>query len=285
MDDKLNDSGLPLPDLQIENFRGIKKLTIPRLGRVTLLAGRNGVGKTTVLDAIGVYAARGRHQVLAQVLDGRDEIITPVDRSREDVVELDWTALFHNRAFSEGKGVSIGSRDKPDELTIEVTFLSYEQTPFALGASQGLFPNRVRGESVPALKVSYQEHCYYLLAIGMGVKHEISSHDLPPPIEHEVVGPGVLTRPDVARLWDQVALTDDEEFITRSIGLIYGIDVSRVAMVGRRSVWGQGGQTAGHRQVTGPQAPSSAKKPRRRCIAPFRRRLSACQLPRRFPPH
>ena len=76
MDDKQNDNVLLLPDLHIENFRGIKKLTIPRLGRVTLLAGRNGVGKTTVLDAIRVYAARGRHQVLAHVLDIRDEITT-----------------------------------------------------------------------------------------------------------------------------------------------------------------------------------------------------------------
>ena len=54
MDDKPIESGLLLPDLYIENFRGIRKLSIPRLGRVTLLSGRNGVGKTTVLDAVRV---------------------------------------------------------------------------------------------------------------------------------------------------------------------------------------------------------------------------------------
>ena len=65
MDDKPIDSSLLLPDLYIENFRGIKKLSIPRLGRVTLARRpKNGVGKTTVLDAVGVYAARGRQQVL-----------------------------------------------------------------------------------------------------------------------------------------------------------------------------------------------------------------------------
>ena len=50
---------LHLPSLSITGFRGIDTLTIPRLGRVTLLAGKNGVGKTTVLDAVRVYAAGG----------------------------------------------------------------------------------------------------------------------------------------------------------------------------------------------------------------------------------
>ena len=36
---------LHLPDLYIEGFRGIDKLSIPRLGRATLLAGRNGAGQ------------------------------------------------------------------------------------------------------------------------------------------------------------------------------------------------------------------------------------------------
>ena len=53
-----NGDALQLPDLFITNFRGIKNLTVPRLGRVTLVAGQNGVGKSTVLDAVKVYAAR-----------------------------------------------------------------------------------------------------------------------------------------------------------------------------------------------------------------------------------
>ena len=52
---------LHLPSLSIKGFRGIDDLSISRLGRVTLLAGKNGVGKTTVLEACRVYAARGRY--------------------------------------------------------------------------------------------------------------------------------------------------------------------------------------------------------------------------------
>ena len=61
-------NNLHLESLEIESFRGIDKLTIPRLGRVTLLAGKNGVGKTTVLEALRVYAARGHYAVMADIL-------------------------------------------------------------------------------------------------------------------------------------------------------------------------------------------------------------------------
>ena len=55
-----NSDNLHLPNLTIKGFRGIEELSIRKLGRVTLLAGKNGVGKTTVLDAVRAYAARGR---------------------------------------------------------------------------------------------------------------------------------------------------------------------------------------------------------------------------------
>lgn len=47
-----SENSLHLPELVISGFRGIDELLIPRLGRVTLLAGKNSVGKTTVLDAV-----------------------------------------------------------------------------------------------------------------------------------------------------------------------------------------------------------------------------------------
>ena len=63
-----------LPSLSIQGFRGIKDLSVPRLGRVTLLAGRNAVVKTTVLDAVRIHASRARPAVLFELLVSREEI-------------------------------------------------------------------------------------------------------------------------------------------------------------------------------------------------------------------
>ena len=68
--DTIADPPLHLSSLVIRGFRGIDDLTIPHLGRVTLFAGKNGVGKTTILDAIRVYAGEASRDVLSGVLRG-----------------------------------------------------------------------------------------------------------------------------------------------------------------------------------------------------------------------
>lgn len=90
-------NGLHLPDLSISNFRGIDLLSIKRLGRVTLLGGRNGVGKTTVLEAVRTYASRGSLNTLQDLLDKREEFVAGIDEDHDPVVSPDYTALFHGR--------------------------------------------------------------------------------------------------------------------------------------------------------------------------------------------
>ena len=115
-DERTND--LHLPDLSITGFRGIEHLSIARLGRVTLLTGRNGVGKTTVLDAVRVYAARGRPIVLHELLEQREEFVAVLDEDHNRVVVPDYTALFHGRGATQEDPIRIGPRGGGDDLLI-----------------------------------------------------------------------------------------------------------------------------------------------------------------------
>lgn len=52
-------SKLALPNLVIDNFRLFKHLEIERLGRLNLITGANGSGKTCLLEAVELWASRG----------------------------------------------------------------------------------------------------------------------------------------------------------------------------------------------------------------------------------
>ena len=243
MDDKQNDSDLLLPDLYIENFRGIKKLSIPRLGRVNLLAGRNGVGKSTVLDAIRVFAARGREQVLAQILNSREEVIELRDQEVTNSVEIDWTAIFHGRGVSDLLYISIGPKDKSDQLRIESTLFDLENT--ARDQLPATFSAVISGNRIQTLTADFQGHSFSLVSGGLGDRAHTGEKS-PPTLKLEFLGPGILPQSEMARMWDDVALTDAEELITKSIELVFGEGIDRVAVVGGYS---PGGLGAGRRAI------------------------------------
>jgi len=65
---------LILDSLEISNFRAFEHLTIERLGRVNLITGKNGVGKSALLEAIWLFAQRGNPDIMLDMLDFRDEL-------------------------------------------------------------------------------------------------------------------------------------------------------------------------------------------------------------------
>lgn len=94
MEDAYSKPPLYLPDLAIRNFCGIDELSVSRLGRVTLFVGKNSVGKTTVLNAVEIYAARGRRVDLERLLQDREEFVSIRDEDGDAALEVDWTTLF-----------------------------------------------------------------------------------------------------------------------------------------------------------------------------------------------
>lgn len=85
-----------LTDFTIRNFRGIKELTLPSLKRVNLFVGKNGVGKTSVLEAVELWAKKGDPAAIRALLARRDE-------------PMHWEPLFFDTADThEGQGRSDG---------------------------------------------------------------------------------------------------------------------------------------------------------------------------------
>ncbi len=229
-----------LQDLSIKGFRGIERLSIPCLGQVTLLAGRNGVGKTTVLDAVRVYAARGRPAVLMGLLNDREEFDTAFDEDGNEILFPDVTALFHGRKLSADDPISIGPLNTTDCLDIGISV-----TDALPGSQKKMFSELSPNGKMKVLKIMFRNKEWSLpldifpdeirLSRGRGIRrwHRLSDEDQwPPSMECESLGPGLLGNSDMARFWDRIALTDSENLPIEALQLILGDALERIAVIG-----------------------------------------------------
>ena len=94
---------LLLPSLEIQNFRAFEHLRIERLGRVNLITGKNNVGKTSMLEALYLYARGASPYQLLELLDMRDELPKQARTQSnlkvsedEDMIQ-NFKYLFHGR--------------------------------------------------------------------------------------------------------------------------------------------------------------------------------------------
>ncbi len=235
---------LHLPDLTIRGFRGIEALSIGRLGRVTLLAGKNGVGKTTVLEAVRVFAARARYSVLSQLLRHREEFSPSADDDGRKVPLPDFAALFHGRNPADHP-ISIGPGNGADQVTIRDIALVNEQ----ISMFERMLPDAAVGGTGHALQATYGKTEKVLPLFRLGSSEDPTYNTVDPhatrfwqrmwsdgngpsEIVCESLGPGLLGNRDITRFWVAVALTDHEGAAVRALQLVLGDNVHRVAVIG-----------------------------------------------------
>lgn len=228
--DTESSSPLHLPSLKITGFRGFNHLAIPRLGRVTLLAGRNGAGKTTVLDAVRVFAARGRPSVLAELLQEREELATGLDKNRGPLTVPDAAALFHGRDESRSNGIAIGPGPKKNDLRLACSSRddwTDEEKPLKIdgealrveyGGWKGYAPWSLMGDSSSVF-------------LPLAGPKRFDEADWPAPVKCESFGPGLPDNSHLAGLWRLVALTDDEDFLVQELRRSLGENVQRIGVV------------------------------------------------------
>jgi len=227
-----NGLGLHLPSLRVRNFRGIEDLSIQRLGRINLIAGRNGVGKTTILEAAWIFARRGAVQTLEEVLQRHNELLTALDENHEALVVPDYAALFHGRTVKPEDAIVIGPvsssasvriqlakrGDLPEQDNIWPTASGWGNTVDVLKVSynghEAMHPvwssDLDPFESVPARRVSR-------FSPGRGRKDRASTKHV---LKCESLGPGLPSNYTMANYLDAVTVMGVREPAVRSLRLI-----------------------------------------------------------------
>ena len=131
MHEGLHGSKLHYPDLSIEGYRGFNNLSIPQLGRVTLITGRNNTGKSSVLEALRLHAQNATPPLVRSILIFREEFHRTGDddgRSSEHDGPINVSPLFNGYPLISDEfepiTISTGGRAHPTRLTMRVGWFS-----------------------------------------------------------------------------------------------------------------------------------------------------------------
>ena len=115
-----------LSNLRIKNFRMLVDLNISKLGRVNLIVGKNNSGKSTILEALRIYAGNANPSLLREILAIHDESFNLDETRGFESDGQSWGAikhLFPNRELptAENTLLTIGT-GKNKTLSIEYVF-------------------------------------------------------------------------------------------------------------------------------------------------------------------
>ncbi len=206
-----------LESLEIHRFRAFDHLSIERFGRVNLVVGKNNVGKSSLLEALWLYANQGHPVVVWKILEARDEGRGPERtlplRARspmeEDVGIEDFAdsvkQLFHRNSDTNYEA-RIGPQGVENRtLTISLG-VNLQKTAPLLKTSIGQQKNDYGLDDwAYRLQEGKGERCVMVAANGLDA----------------------LT---LEKFWDSVALTDLEDDVLSALRLI-APDVERVNML------------------------------------------------------
>ena len=126
-----------LSRLEIENFRAFDRLTLDGLTRVNLLVGKNGCGKTTVLEAVHLWAGNGTPRAIWQVFSQRAGEWSKADR--EENFREKWTVrhLFHDVDPEVEPLLRLTGAAAEGNSKVEVDLPSLADTDLKLGTIDG----------------------------------------------------------------------------------------------------------------------------------------------------
>ncbi len=236
--------------LTIKNFRLFDELEIPRLGQVNLIVGKNNSGKSSVLEALTIYASQGEPSTLLSILGSHDENLrfdNPLSGNPQETIDSSFRHFFPGRRFpdTDGKSIYIGDANQQSFIQLEhrLFFEVFEEFTDETGEtlrrrkrspveknSPDLFSNDVHPEQ--ALFLSTKQRAFWLDLADMPMSRRLfrSTPAETRAIPHVHVPTDFITVDQLAAMWDRAALTDAESYLLRALRIIEP-EVSGLAFV------------------------------------------------------
>lgn len=239
-----------LDSLEIQNFRAFHRLAVEKLGNVNLIVGKNSVGKSALLEALRLYAAQGLPEVIADILQDRDEWTVrrsgPIEVVTNKLVPVN--SLFYGRQRIDQNRdlIRIGPLHSADKaLLIGISWgvtsvdergrAAWEQISMSDTDELDSFLSQGASDLEPRLVVQFgsEREQYLRLDRDWTRAYYRGSYDLagqsPTPAFIPITG---LSIDEVVKRWEEISLSDAREFVVGALRIIIP-NVESIDITGR----------------------------------------------------
>ncbi|MBL7645497.1 MAG: AAA family ATPase [Candidatus Hydrogenedentes bacterium] len=227
-------SNLKLNTLDIKNYRSLENVHVEKLGRLNLITGRNNVGKSSLLEAVRLWASRTDANALLDIIEARDESLLPDNeiKPERDERQGDNSLLGCLCLFAGYPTIDL-VRDRIEIVgngaTLSISIIEKEMEQENLPGLQQQLDSLFTRTKVLELSFDSPQKSVYLSLPAYYSRYRRQRFREPRFREKQVnipcVSLGSSTLDSIesfstASLWDNIALTDKEEFVLRGLKLI-----------------------------------------------------------------
>lgn len=231
-----------LNSLEIRNFKILKELNINSLGRINLFIGKNNTGKSTILEALSLYASKGDVNWIYQLLNERGENYKQLntDKNETEANIKAVSSLFTNRqvSFVQQDSISIGllhnsllKKERPEKF-ISIRFVKYydelisdnENAPNESFRRKRIIIDNNTEDLVNDYFIGLEirrDNNVYILPLDKESSHKFMFRNiLGNPENYQLIRTHSIDRIVNARLWDKITLSEKETHVIDALRII-----------------------------------------------------------------
>lgn len=210
-------------------------MLIPKLGRVNLVWGKNNVGKSTLLEALSIYASNGGLSQLYEILKMRGEDLSAFDTMDSITIEDELNAFLplvrdYKRSILETDGIQVGENEE-NAVTIKLVRVSWVRTNLSKSGKtirivapvDAPQEENVVSQSLGIQMANHSKQLEFVLNLNEHGFNEfglLDSKRMPINVPFRYISSNGNQGASIYKLWSAVSMSESEDYVIKALQII-----------------------------------------------------------------